>query len=129
MTTVSVISANGLAGTVATATSTPAITLSTTLANGAIAKSNGTGFVAAILGTDIMAPSDFVTRETPSGTINGSNTTFTLANTPIVGTEQVFLNGILQDSGSGNDYTISGATITYLTAPATNDKLRVNYQK
>lgn len=70
-----------------------------------------------------------ITRETPSGLINGSNTTYTLANTPVVGSECVFLNGILQDEGAGNDYTISGATITYLTAPFTGDKLRVNYIK
>lgn len=69
----------------------------------------------------------FITRETPTGSVNGSNTAFTLANTPVVGTEQVFLNGLLQEPGAGNDYTISGGTITYLTAPATGDRLRVTY--
>jgi hypothetical protein len=68
-----------------------------------------------------------VTRETPTGLVNGSNVTFTLANTPTAGTEQVYLNGILQEPGAGNDYTISGATITYLTAPVANDKIRVSY--
>jgi hypothetical protein len=71
-----------------------------------------------------------VKRETPSGTINGSNTDFTLANTPIAGTEEVFLNGVLQDAGSGNDYQISGAVISFATAPlagSTPDKIRVNY--
>jgi hypothetical protein len=92
-------------------------------------KSNGTVLQAATAGTDYMAPADFVTRETPTGTVNGSNTTFTLANTPIAGTEQVFLNGLLQEPGAGNDYTISGTTITYLTAPLAGDKIRVNYQK
>jgi hypothetical protein len=28
-----------------------------------------------------------------------------------------------------SDYTISGANITYLTAPLTGDKLRVSYRK
>ncbi len=69
----------------------------------------------------------FITRETPSGTINGSNATFTLANTPVAGTEHLYLNGILQDSGAGNDYTISGATITALNVPISGDKLRVSY--
>jgi hypothetical protein len=73
--------------------------------------------------------SNFVDKETPSGTVNGSNTTFTLANTPTAGSEHVYLNGLLQESGSGNDYTISGSTITYLTAPATGDKIRVSYRK
>lgn len=72
---------------------------------------------------------NFVTRETPTGLVNSSNVTYTLANTPTAGTEEVFLNGILQEPGAGNDYTISGATITYLTAPLTGDRLRVNYRK
>jgi hypothetical protein len=127
VTSVSVASANGFAGSVATATSTPAITISTSITG--VLKGNGTAISAATAGTDYMAPSDFITRETPSGTINGSNTTFTLANTPISGTEMVFLNGILQEPGAGNDYTISTNTITYLTAPASGDRLRVTYQK
>jgi len=50
-------------------------------------------------------------------------------NTPLVGTEQVFLNGILQEPGAGNDYTISGANVTMLTAPLTGDRLRASYYK
>lgn len=70
----------------------------------------------------------FVTREVPGGTINGSNTAFTLANTPIVGSELLHLNGLEQRSGAGNDYTISGANITYLSAPQTNDTLTASYR-
>lgn len=77
----------------------------------------------------VVKTANYVVRETPSGTINGSNTAFTLANTPVSGTEHVYLNGILQDAGAGNDYTISTNTITMLTAPATGDKLRVSYLK
>ena len=69
----------------------------------------------------------FVTREIPSGSVNGSNTSFTLANSPVSGTEQVFLNGMLQHQGVGNDYTISGDTITFATAPDAGWKLFVNY--
>jgi hypothetical protein len=124
---VSVVTANGFAGTVATATTTPAITITTTVTG--VLKGNGTAISAAVAGTDYMAPADFVVRETPTGLVNSSNTTYTLANTPLVGTEQVFLNGLLQEPGAGNDYTISGATITYLTAPTTGDRLRVSYYK
>jgi hypothetical protein len=127
VTTVSVVSANGLAGTVANAGTTPAITLSTSVTG--MLKGNGTAISAAVAGTDFMAPADFVTRETPTGTVNGVNATFTLVNTPIANTEAVFLNGLLQEPGAGNDYTISGATITMLNIPATGDRLRVNYQK
>jgi hypothetical protein len=129
VTSASVVSANGFAGSVATATSTPAITLSTTVTG--VLKGNGTSISAAsnTAGADYVNASNFITRETPSGTVNGSTTAFTLANTPIAGTEQVFLNGVLQEPGAGNDYTISGATITYLTAPLSGDRLRVSYQK
>jgi hypothetical protein len=71
----------------------------------------------------------FVTRETPTGAVNGTNTSFVLANTPVAGSEQVFLNGILQEPGVGNDYTISGSAITYLSAPVSGDKIRVSYVK
>lgn len=60
----------------------------------------------------------------PSGSINGSNTTFTLSPTPSVSANvNCFLNGIQQRQGAGTDYTISGATITYLTAPPTGSTL------
>jgi phage-related tail fiber protein len=154
VTSVSVVSANGFAGSVANATSTPAITISTSITgllkgNGTavsaatsgtdyapatsgsgILKGNGSGgFSSATAGTDYVAPATFVDEEIPSGSINSSNTTFTLANTPIAGSVKVYLNGLRQRVGAGNDFTISGSTITYLTAPATGDWLVVDYRK
>ena len=79
--------------------------------------------------TNPLNSANFVDKEIPSGSINGSNTAFTLANTPVSGSEHVYLNGILQESGGGNDYTISSGTITMLTAPLTGEKLRVSYRK
>lgn len=73
--------------------------------------------------------SNFVDKEIPSGAINGSNTSYTLANTPTAGSEHVYLNGMLLESGAGNDYTISGANITLSSAPLTGEKLRVTYRK
>jgi NAD(P)-dependent dehydrogenase (short-subunit alcohol dehydrogenase family) len=52
--------ANGLAGTVATATTTPAITLTTSITG--ILKGNGTAISAATAGTDYIAPSAVVTK-------------------------------------------------------------------
>ena len=67
-------------------------------------------------------------NETPSGTINGSNTIFTLANTPSpTGSLQVFLNGAYQTPG-GEDYTLSGVTITFVNAPLSGSILRVFYR-
>lgn len=76
-----------------------------------------------------LSPSNFVTEETPSGTINGSNVTFTLANTPTAGTLKLFLNGVRQKSGAGNDYTITTNTISMTTAPISGDVLIADYMK
>lgn len=71
--------------------------------------------------------SKFIVREVPTGLINSSNTAYTLANAPLAGKESVYLNGLLQNVGGGNDYTISGDTITFNAAPTTGDVLLVSY--
>ena len=76
-----------------------------------------------------LSHNNFVDKEIPSGSINGVNTVFVLANTPVNGSEHVYINGILMESGAGNDYTISGATITTLEALAAGEKIRVSYRK
>ena len=78
---------------------------------------------------NVLKATNYITRETPGGSVNGSNTSYVLANTPVAGSESVFLNGILQDPGAGNDYTISGANITFADAPVSGDKIRVSYIK
>ena len=60
VTSVSVVSANGFAGTVATATTTPAITLTTSVTG--VLKGNGTAISAAVVNTDYFAPSAPVTK-------------------------------------------------------------------
>lgn len=95
-----------------------------------IAITNGAGSIT-IAVTGVLTSASFVVREIPSGTVNGSNVTFTLANTPTAGTESVYVNGVLQNVGSGNDYTISGATITFQSGaiPQTGDVILVSYLK
>jgi hypothetical protein len=68
-----------------------------------------------------------VEGEVPSGSINSSNVTYTLANTPIAGSVKVYWNGMKMRVGVG--YTISGATITMTTAPETGDSLETDYRK
>lgn len=80
-------------------------------------------------GSGFVKFGNYVFNETPSGTINGSNTAFTLAFTPVSSSLSLFLNGILLEPGAGNDYTISGAAITMLFGPTTGDKLRAAYLK
>ncbi len=75
----------------------------------------------------MQGSSSFVYDETPSGTVNGSNVTFTLANTPVADTLVLFRDGQRLVPG-GADYTLSTATITFVTAPATGSILRADYQ-
>lgn len=72
----------------------------------------------------------FAESEVPTGTVNGSNAAFTLANSPVTGSLKVYKNGIRQQAGSGNDYTLSGTTITFQSGniPQTGDVLLCDYR-
>lgn len=69
----------------------------------------------------------FFVDETPTGTVNGSNTTFTLSQTPFDSndTVQVYLDGIKRNRTT--EWSLSGTTITFVTAPALGQDVRVNY--
>lgn len=54
-------------------------------------------------------------NEIPTGTVNGSNTAFTLANTPRSGTLMLYTDGVRMVPTV--DYTITGANITMGIAP------------
>ena len=73
-----------------------------------------------------------VTRELLTGTVNGTNVTFTtaLAISP-AGSEVVFMNGIMLDSiataTDATNYSISGTTLTMGAAPIAGDNPRACY--
>jgi hypothetical protein len=69
-----------------------------------------------------------VYNETPSGTINGTNVTFTLAHAPSpVNALKLYLNGY--QLVYGVDYTLSGATITFVnTVPKVGDTIMADYK-
>lgn len=64
--------------------------------------------------------------ETPSGTIDGVNDTFTLVTTPITAKLRIYLNG--QRLTDGIDFTFTGSTITMTTIPYPLDILRADYE-
>jgi hypothetical protein len=106
VTSVSVTSANGFAGTVATATTTPAITLTTSITG--VLKGNGTAISAATSGTDYVAPGGAL--GTPSsGTL--TNCTFPTLNQNTTGTA-ANVTGIVAvaNGGTGNAYGTDGGT-------------------
>lgn len=67
-----------------------------------------------------------IRNEVPGGTINSVNVTFTLASTPASGSLRLYRNGTrlkLTD-----DYTLSGTTITMVSAPITGSNLLADYE-
>lgn len=69
----------------------------------------------------------FRDKEIPSGSINSINKIFTLQYPPVEGSEHIYLNGLLQESGIHGDYIISGSTITFKEAIPANANLRGTY--
>lgn len=76
---------------------------------------------------DMISPSDIISSEVPAGLVDDLNVTYTLANTPLVGTVRLYLNGLRQEAGDGKDYTITGTAITMAAAPATGDIILADY--
>lgn len=70
-----------------------------------------------------------VSNEVPSGTINGSNTVFTLASTPLPASSLKLYQGGIRVKAGGEDFTLSGATITFVFAPPTGSILLADYTK
>lgn len=79
-------------------------------------------------GAGDLSLTDFVTSETPSGTVDGVNDDFTLAFTPAGGVH-IYVNGLLQEVGGGNDYTRTGPNITFTTPPAIGSIILASYIK
>jgi hypothetical protein len=111
---ISVVSANGLAGTVATSTTTPAITLSTTITG--VLKGNGTAISAAVSGTDYAPATSGTSILYGNGSGGFSNVT--------IGSGISFAAGTLSSTGSGGTVTsvaqsFTGGIISVAGSPIT----------
>jgi hypothetical protein len=79
----------------------------------------GTGLAATSGGGTAATPYlPTIIQEIPTGTLNGTNLSFTLSQTPLAGTLTLLVN-IPQVSGT--DYTLAGTTITFTNAPKAAD--------
>lgn len=78
-------------------------------------------------GTFSTGSASWVSNETPSGTVDGGNTTFTLANAPVAGSLALYRDGQLL-SGGGEDYTLTSSTVEFVTAPVIGSVLLAFYQ-
>ena len=67
-------------------------------------------------------------QETPSGTVNGANATFSISATPETSAAVfLFLDAVPQIQGT--DYTLTGTTILMTTPPAFGQALYAYYLK
>lgn len=141
VTSVSVVSANGFAGTVATPTTTPAITLSTTV-TGTVLSGNGTSISAATTtgtGTTVVLSASPALTGTPTAptAAPGTNTTqlattaFVQAAIPSVVPSAYTISTITADPNPGvvgtyyrANYAVTG-NFTLPTSPATGSWIRV----
>jgi hypothetical protein len=74
----------------------------------------------------VVAGNALVAGEVPSGTVNGTNTTFTTANSYATATTSVFRNGLREQLNIG--YTESGGNaIVFSTPPLSTDLVVVDY--
>lgn len=111
VTSVSVITANGFAGTVANSTTTPAITLTTTVTG--LVKANGSALSAAVAGTDYVAPGAITTSGLTMATARllGRTTASSGAVEEItVGTGLSFSAGSLTNSAPNQVVSLTGGT-------------------
>jgi len=77
---------------------------------------------------DSRALKKFEVKETPAGSINGSNQSFSIASTPHENEAvELYLNGLYLIEGT--DYTLSGTSITMTPAPALGQSLKAQYTR
>lgn len=108
--------------------SVPYVRVSITAINGGTVNANAQPF-----SSSSGAAANFSDYETPGGTIDGANVTFTLANTPNPAASCV---GYVREGGAGTflpcvygvDFTLSGATVTMTSAPALGSNLTFSYR-
>ena len=66
----------------------------------------------------------FICRE---NAVRISATQYTIANQPNANTDQIFVNGVLQNAGVDNDYTLTGTTINFNRNIESDEVVLVNY--
>lgn len=71
--------------------------------------------------------SSITSKEVVMGEVDGVNRHFYIKKIPVVGTEHIFVNGLLQMEGHGNDYVIESNMITFEDAPIVGMKIICSY--
>jgi hypothetical protein len=111
VTSASVVSANGFAGTVATATSTPAITLTTTITG--LLKGNGTAISAATVRTDYAEPTTGLATGLLKNTVTTGAHTIATVRTDYAEPTTALATGLLKNTTTTGAHTIAVAGTDY----------------
>ena|ERR1035437_3970417 len=80
--------------------------------------------VISVVITPIIA-SIAINEEIPTGTINGTNATFTLVHIPKIGSLKMIINGLMLKLT--DDFTVTGNTVTMIQIPWTGCNFLANY--
>jgi len=75
---------------------------------------------------DVITDDDIIRNEVLEPD-TGSDTDYTLANSPVANTVNIYLNGLLQQPGTGEDYTIDGSSIVFAEAVDASDLVIADY--
>jgi len=127
VTSVSVVTANGLSGSVANSTTTPAITLTTTVTG--LVKGNGTALSAASAGTDYVAPGAYTTSGltmTTARLLGRTTASSGAAEEITVGTGLLLSAGSLTNSAPDQVVSLTGAGTTAVTGTYPNFTITSN---
>lgn len=116
VTTLSVASANGFAGSVATPTTTPVITLSTTITG--LLKGDGTALLVATAGTDYVVPGGALGTPSSGVATNLTGLPLTTGTTGVLGPAK---GGTGVANNAASTLTIAGNFATTLTVVAANN--------
>lgn len=129
VTSASVVTANGFAGTVATASTTPAITLTTSITG--VLKGNGTAISAAVAGTDYVTPTGTetltnktLTSPTLTAPVLGTPSSGTLSSCTVDGTDAVGFRNIPISSKSAAYTTVLADSGKVIFHPSTDANAR-----
>ena len=106
-------------------------TTSITLPNGDPFFASGAGISLTVAPSGQLSfSSNIVWNERLIGEANGSNNEFLLNNSPYSSeTLMVFVNGVLQEVGSMNDFVLEGSKIVFITPPPVGSKVLATYSK
>lgn len=76
-----------------------------------------------------LLEANFIDNEVPVGDLDGADVTYTLDNSPSPASSlKVYLNGIRQDEGGADDFTLTTNVITFSAAPISTDKVLADYR-